>query len=118
MMQGDTATRWRTEPFKMVDGGPVWVPPLMSFTDEVFEEDQRLIEAHEDEFEKAAIKGTLSRGARSFFEAQLRTITTQRRSIGRAMMFCMQHADAADEVSRFMPYSALYQCMYCSAVDN
>ncbi|KAF8933829.1 U2 snRNP-associated SURP domain-containing protein [Dissophora ornata] len=96
--KGDTATRWRTEPFKMVDGGPVWVPPLMSFTDEVFEEDQRLIEAHEDEFEKAAIKGTLSRGARGFLEAQLRTITAQRRSIGRAMMFCMQHADAADEI--------------------
>ncbi|KAF9207810.1 U2 snRNP-associated SURP domain-containing protein [Haplosporangium sp. Z 27] len=98
MMQGDTATRWRTEPFKMVDGGPVWVPPLMSFTDEIFEEDERLIEAHEDEFEKSPVKGTLSRGARSFFEAQLRMLTNQRRSIGRAMMFCMKHADAADEI--------------------
>ncbi|KAF9165789.1 U2 snRNP-associated SURP domain-containing protein [Mortierella sp. AD011] len=98
MMQGDTAMRWRTEPFKMVDGGPVWVPPLMSFTDEIFEEDERLIEAHEEEFEKSPIKGTLSRGARSFFEAQLRMLTTQRRSIGRAMLFCMRHADAADEI--------------------
>ncbi|KAF9926155.1 U2 snRNP-associated SURP domain-containing protein [Linnemannia zychae] len=98
MKQGDTATRWRTEPFKMVEGGPVWVPPLMSFTDEITEEDHRLLEAHEDEFEKAAIRGTLSRGERSFFEAQLRMLTTQRRSVGRAMLFCMQHAEAADEV--------------------
>ncbi|KAF9178487.1 hypothetical protein BGZ51_008148 [Haplosporangium sp. Z 767] len=98
MMQGDTTVRWRIEPFKMVDGGPVWVPPLMSFTDEVFEEDELLLEAHEDEFEKASIKGKLSRGARSFFEAQLRKLTTQRRSIGRAMMFCMHHADASEEL--------------------
>ncbi|KAF9981939.1 U2 snRNP-associated SURP domain-containing protein, partial [Modicella reniformis] len=98
MMQGDTATRWRTGPFKMVDGGPTWVPPVMPFTDEVFEEDERLMEAHEDEFEKGPLKGTLSRGARGFLEAQLRTMTSQRRSIGRAMIFCMQHADAADEI--------------------
>ncbi|KAG0356558.1 hypothetical protein BC939DRAFT_460171 [Gamsiella multidivaricata] len=98
MMQGDTAVRWRTEPFKMVEGGPIWVPPLMTFTDEVFEEDERLMEAHEDEFEKGRVKGTLSRGARSYFEAQLRMLTIQRRSIGRAMMFCMKHADAADEI--------------------
>ncbi|KAF9573526.1 U2 snRNP-associated SURP domain-containing protein [Mortierella alpina] len=98
MKQGDTATRWRTEPFKMVDGGPVWVPPLMTFTDEVFEEDERLLEAHEDEFEKGHTKGALSRGARGFFEAQLRLITGQRRSIGRAMMFCMQNAEAAEEI--------------------
>ncbi|KAF9950461.1 U2 snRNP-associated SURP domain-containing protein [Mortierella alpina] len=98
MKQGDTATRWRTEPFKMVDCGPVWVPPLMAFTDEVFEEDERLLEAHEDEFEKGHIKGALSRGARGFFEAQLRMMTSQRRSIGRAMMFCMQNAEAAEEI--------------------
>ncbi|KAG0346382.1 hypothetical protein BG004_001846 [Podila humilis] len=55
LSQGDTLTRWRTEPFKMVDGGPVWVPPLMSFTDEIFKEDEKLLEAHEDEFEKSAI---------------------------------------------------------------
>ncbi|KAF9152936.1 U2 snRNP-associated SURP domain-containing protein [Linnemannia schmuckeri] len=98
MKQGDTATRWRTEPFKMVEGGPMWVPPLMTFSDEIMEEDQRLLEAHEDEFEKAIIRGTLSRGERGFFEAQLRMITSQRRSIGRAMLFCMQHAEAADEI--------------------
>ncbi|KAI1319858.1 U2 snRNP-associated SURP domain-containing protein [Mortierella claussenii] len=98
MMQGDTATRWRTEPFKMVDGGPTWVPPLMPFTDEVYEEDERLMEAHEEEFEKGLVKGILSRGERSFLEAQLRMLSAQRRSIGRAMMFCMQHADAADEI--------------------
>ncbi|KAG0040813.1 hypothetical protein BGZ82_008871 [Podila clonocystis] len=98
LSQGDTTTRWRTEPFKMVDGGPVWVPPMMSFTDEVFEEDEKLLDAHKDEFEKAPIKGKLSRGARGFFEAQLRLLSSQRRSIGRAMMFCMQHADAADEI--------------------
>lgn len=98
MKQGDTVTRWRTEPFKMVEGGPMWVPPLMTFTDEILEEDQRLLEAHEDEFEKAIVRGTLSRGERGFFEAQLRMITSQRRSVGRAMLFCMQHAEAADEV--------------------
>ncbi|KAG0046139.1 U2 snRNP-associated SURP domain-containing protein [Gryganskiella cystojenkinii] len=98
LMQGDTTTRWRTEPFKMVQGGPVWVPPLMQFTDEVFEEDERLVDAHEEEFEKAAAKGTLSRGARAFFEAQLRLMTSTRRSIGKGMMFCMLHADAADEI--------------------
>ncbi|KAG9071836.1 U2 snRNP-associated SURP domain-containing protein [Linnemannia hyalina] len=60
MKQGDTATRWRTEPFKMVESGPMWVPPLMSFSDEIMEEDQRLLEAHEEEFEKAIVRGTLT----------------------------------------------------------
>lgn len=82
----------------MVDGGPVWVPPLMTFSDEIMEEDERLLEAQEEEFEKATVKGALSRGERGFFESQLRMMTSKRRSIGRAMMFCMQHADAADEV--------------------
>ncbi|KAF9110426.1 U2 snRNP-associated SURP domain-containing protein [Mortierella sp. AM989] len=113
MMQGDTTMRWRTEPFKMVDGGPVWVPPLMSFTDEIFEEDERLIEAHEDEFEKSTVKGTLSRGARSFFEAQLRMLTIQRRSIGRAMMFCMKHADAAEEASYYVPLPNVWKFRSC-----
>ncbi|KAH7057753.1 hypothetical protein BKA57DRAFT_447667 [Linnemannia elongata] len=102
MKQGDTATRWRTEPFKMVEGGPMWVPPLMTFSDEIMEEDQRLLEAHEEEFEKAIVRGTLSRGERGFFEAQLRMITSQRRSIGRAMLFCMQHAEAADEIVQIL----------------
>ncbi|KAF9318428.1 hypothetical protein BG003_011252 [Podila horticola] len=107
LSQGDTTTRWRTEPFKMVDGGPVWVPPIMPFTDEVFEEDEKLLDAHEDEFEKAPIKGKLSRGARGFFEAQLRLLSSQRRSIGRAMMFCMQHADAAEEIVEILVESVV-----------
>ncbi|KAF9429928.1 U2 snRNP-associated SURP domain-containing protein [Podila epigama] len=107
LSQGDTLTRWRTLPFKMVDGGPIWVPPLMPFTDEVFEEDERLKEAHENEFEKSQIKGTLSRDARGFFEAQLRLLTSQRRAIGRAMMFCMQHAEAADEIVEILVNSMI-----------
>ncbi|KAF8987800.1 U2 snRNP-associated SURP domain-containing protein [Haplosporangium bisporale] len=101
LSQGDTTTRWRTEPFKMVDGGPVWVPPMMPFTDEVFEEDEKLLDAHEDEFEKAPIKGKLSRGARGFFEAQLRLLEVQLPIVFEALNEIYRSFDARLKAEQF-----------------
>ncbi|KAF9165994.1 U2 snRNP-associated SURP domain-containing protein [Actinomortierella ambigua] len=107
LVQGDTLSRWRTEPFRMVEGGPKWFPPFMPFTDEVVAEDERLIDIPLDDLERTYTRGSLSRHERSYFEALLRLLTAQRRSIARAMVFAIQHAEAADEIVDILSASML-----------
>lgn len=35
ILQGDTKSQWRTEPFQMFEGGAWWIPPELPFDDEV-----------------------------------------------------------------------------------
>ncbi|KAF9977267.1 U2 snRNP-associated SURP domain-containing protein [Actinomortierella ambigua] len=107
MAQGDTVSRWRTEPFRMVEGGPKWFPPIMPFTDELAEGDEQMINTPLDDLERTYTKGSLSRHERSYFEAVLRLLTAQRRSIARAMVFAIQHAEAADEIVDILSASML-----------
>ncbi|KAG0238169.1 U2 snRNP-associated SURP domain-containing protein [Actinomortierella wolfii] len=107
LAQGDTITRWRTEPFRMVEGGPKWYPPIMPFTDEVAEEDERMVDMSLDDLERTYTKGSLSWHERSYFQSLLRLLTTQRRTIARAMVFAMQHAEAADEIVELLTASML-----------
>ena len=82
ILQGDRATRWKKDTFIMYRGGSIWRPP---------EEDQ--VEKLEE-----VTKGQLSHAERDVLEDHLRNITAERKLVAAAMVWCLKHADAAEEV--------------------
>ncbi|CAF0758801.1 unnamed protein product [Didymodactylos carnosus] len=99
VIQGDSVSSWRTEPFKMFTNGSTWIPPpLNQYTqgmpDEAFEKAKQ-----EYDGVSAAIKrGRLSDSQRDHLEDLLRSLTPERPKIGDAMLYCIDHAEAAEEI--------------------
>lgn len=83
MSQGEL-DNWRTVPFQMYVGGPIWYPPTLS-----------------SQVEKKGIKE--SRPIREELSETLISLSTKRQSIREAMGFCMDHADKSSEVRKFFP---------------
>ncbi|KAI9008956.1 hypothetical protein CLU79DRAFT_775369 [Phycomyces nitens] len=99
MLQGDTKSQWRSEPFQMYKGGVWWVPPDVPFDDEGMNE--MMLDSDDEEKESAREnipKGALGKIARQRLEMMLRQVSFQRGTIARTMAFAIDHADAADEV--------------------
>lgn len=75
-------------------------PVVVSFSDEgnavLYSSDS----AEGSELERTP-KGRLGRLARKRFESMLRGLTSKREKIARAMVFALEHANAADVVSEF-----------------
>ena len=92
ILQGDTPTEWSEKEFKMFKGSSVWKPPKMNFFHQGMPEE--LIS--DDEIEPC--KGQLSIAQRNRLEDLIRHLTPERSKIADAMIFCIEHADAADEI--------------------
>jgi ferredoxin-thioredoxin reductase catalytic subunit len=90
ILQGDSQYLWRTEPFRMYDKGPLWVPPA------VFE-DTNSVGARASA-QTGARRGQLVVADRDRLEDMLRTLTTEREDVARAMVFCIERAAAGEEV--------------------
>lgn len=92
LLQGDLQLRWRTLEFRMFKGGSIWRPPPMNpytqgMPDELVEGD-----------EKEPRKGSLSNTQRDRLEDLLRNMTPERLKVAEAMVFCIEHSEAADEI--------------------
>uniref|UniRef100_A0AAJ7XIX9 U2 snRNP-associated SURP motif-containing protein n=1 Tax=Petromyzon marinus TaxID=7757 RepID=A0AAJ7XIX9_PETMA len=102
ILQGDSATRWRTAEFRMFEGGSVWrPPPLNPYLQGMPEELEPLLLqglAEGSESEQPLKKGQLKEDERDKLENVLRGLTPRKSEIGDAMAFCLQHAEAAEEV--------------------
>ncbi|KAH8355217.1 hypothetical protein KR093_009146, partial [Drosophila rubida] len=93
LLQGDTPSEWREEQFRMFKGGPVWKPPVANFYTQGMP-DELVI----DPDAPVVHKGALSNAQRDRLEDLIRHLTPERARIGDAMIFCIEHADAADEI--------------------
>ncbi|CAO1333336.1 unnamed protein product [Diamesa tonsa] len=93
LLQGDTATEWREKEFRMFKGASIWKPPPLNFFSQGMPEE--LIS--EDE-QTEPNKGQLSVAQRNRLEDLIRHLTPERSKIADAMIFCIEHADAADEI--------------------
>ncbi|XP_075426207.1 U2 snRNP-associated SURP motif-containing protein isoform X3 [Ascaphus truei] len=94
ILQGDSPTKWRTEDFRMFKNGSFWrPPPLNPYLHGMTEEQET--EAFVDEPIK---KGTLKEEQRDKLEEVLRGLTPRKTDIGEAMVFCLNHAEAAEEI--------------------
>ncbi|XP_064615652.1 U2 snRNP-associated SURP motif-containing protein-like isoform X2 [Liolophura sinensis] len=90
ILQGDSPYRWRTEGFKMFRGGSVWKPPPMNpYTQGMPEE----LVGEDD-----SKKGQLSDSQRDRLEDMLRELTPERPKVGDAMVWCLDHAESAEEI--------------------
>ncbi|XP_075717583.1 U2 snRNP-associated SURP motif-containing protein isoform X7 [Rhinoderma darwinii] len=94
ILQGDSPTKWRTEDFRMFKNGSFWRPPplnpyLHGMTEE--QETETLVE-------EPIKKGSLKEEQRDKLEEVLRGLTPRKNDIGEAMMFCLNHAEAAEEI--------------------
>ncbi|CAF3955087.1 unnamed protein product [Rotaria sp. Silwood2] len=114
ILQGDGVTNWRTEAFRLFKNGSLWLPPQpQQFTsgmpDEVFEKVKR--ETENETIVKVEVnvpvinqnntsnkRGRLSHRQRDHLEDLLRQLTPERTKIGDAMIWAIDHAEAADEI--------------------
>ncbi|XP_053683700.1 U2 snRNP-associated SURP motif-containing protein isoform X2 [Sabethes cyaneus] len=93
LLQGDTACEWRTKEFRMFKGGSIWKPPPINFYTQGMP-DELLV----DEEGIDGNKGNLSVAQRDRLEDLIRHLTPERQKIADAMIFCIEHADAAEEI--------------------
>jgi len=94
LAQGDSLAHWREQEFQMVQGGSVWVPPKT--------EDLRHVIASGPGADISTVAHEaveLTDEERDAFEDMLRSLTVERSSIRTAMLFALDHAAAAAEIS-------------------
>ncbi|CAG5874583.1 unnamed protein product [Menidia menidia] len=96
ILQGEPPTEWRTTDFRMFRGGSLWRPPVLNNYSELGEDDGEA----EDEAspEEEVKKGQLRAEHRERLETLLKELTPSREGIANAMLFCLDRADAAEEV--------------------
>ncbi|XP_033637399.1 U2 snRNP-associated SURP motif-containing protein-like [Asterias rubens] len=91
ILQGDSIGKWRTEDFRMFKIGSIWrPPPINPYTRGMPEE-----LAPKPEPMK---KGSLSDSQRDKLEEMLRGLTMERSKIAESMVFCLDHAESAEEI--------------------
>lgn len=88
--QGDSGRRWRVEPFQILRSGKVWVPPR----------DNRSRSRSRDRSKLAS--GKLSYDDRHSLKSMLNHLDVSRGSIADAMIWCLNRADAAEEITELI----------------
>ncbi|XP_033884714.2 U2 snRNP-associated SURP motif-containing protein-like isoform X2 [Acipenser ruthenus] len=94
ILQGDSPTKWRTEDFRMFKNGSMWQPPPLNPYLHGTVEDEQETEIEEE----PSKKGSLKEEQRDKLEEVLRALTPRKNDIGDAMVFCLNHAEAAEEI--------------------
>ncbi|XP_041707163.1 U2 snRNP-associated SURP motif-containing protein isoform X1 [Coregonus clupeaformis] len=96
ILQGEPPSEWRTADFRMFRGGSIWRPPLLNPYLHGDEEagDEEESPSQEEELKK----GQLKTAHRERLETLLRGLTPRREDVGDAMLFCLERAEAAEEV--------------------
>jgi len=102
LRQGDTMRVWKTEPFQLIPGGSVWIPPPCEHNKP---EVARRVDPTATASTAASSSASSSDAVASLdpdlteeFEAMLRSITTSRALISDAMVFAISHANCAHDV--------------------
>ncbi|XP_063772050.1 U2 snRNP-associated SURP motif-containing protein isoform X2 [Pseudophryne corroboree] len=94
ILQGDSPIKWKTEDFRMFKNGSLWrPPPLNPYLHGMTEEQET-----ETFVEESIKKGSLKEEQRDKLEEVLRGLTPRKNDIGEAMVFCLNHAEAAEEI--------------------
>ncbi|KAF6030959.1 U2SURP [Bugula neritina] len=93
ILQGDEPHVWKTKPFQMFEGGSYWIPPKMNpYMQKQIKDSSSKTNAPQSK------KPVLSERQRDRLGDILREITSDRIKIGEAMVWCLEHADSAEEV--------------------
>ncbi|XP_036421289.1 U2 snRNP-associated SURP motif-containing protein isoform X8 [Colossoma macropomum] len=95
ILQGDSPTKWKTDDFRLFKNGSYWRPPPLNPYLHGTPEDE---ECDDDDEEESSKKGSLKDDERDKLEEMLRGLTPRRSDVAEAMLFCLTHADAAEEI--------------------
>ncbi|KAM9337552.1 U2 snRNP-associated SURP motif-containing protein isoform 7-T7 [Symphorus nematophorus] len=94
ILQGEAPGKWRTDDFRMFKNGSLWrPPPLNPYLHGPYDDGDE-----EEEEEEGSKKGCLKEEERDKLEEMLRGLTPRRGDIAEAMLFCLSHAEAAEEI--------------------
>ncbi|KAM8823244.1 U2 snRNP-associated SURP motif-containing protein isoform 3-T3 [Spinachia spinachia] len=94
ILQGETPVKWKTEDFRMFKNGSLWrPPPLNPYLHGPYDDGEE-----EEEDEDGVRKGSLKEDERDKLEEMLRALTPRRGDIAEAMLFCLNRAEAAEEI--------------------
>ncbi|XP_023181998.1 U2 snRNP-associated SURP motif-containing protein isoform X3 [Xiphophorus maculatus] len=94
ILQGESPAKWRTEDFRMFKNGSLWrPPPLNPYLHGPYDDGDE-----EEEEEEGNKKGSLKEEERDKLEEMLRGLSPRRGDVAEAMLFCLNHAEAAEEI--------------------
>lgn len=93
LLQHDTELSWRTTPFQMYVGGPVWLPPKKEFVPRTKSEREKI------ELDQMPGNKKLPDSFRETLEEILENLTTERRSIKDAMGFALDNTEFSREIA-------------------
>jgi len=88
ILQGDSPETWKTEEFRMFQGGSMWKPPPL----------KRMKPPPLPELQEIVKKGQLPTKSRDKLEDLLRNLTMERKKVTEAMIWCVEHADGSEEI--------------------
>ncbi|KAK3095578.1 hypothetical protein FSP39_016278, partial [Pinctada imbricata] len=99
ILQGDTPYKWSTDELRMFKGGSIWKPPPMNpytqgMPDELVQ-DENVTSIEEPTGPR---KGQLTDSQRDRLEDSLRELTPERVKVGDCMVWCLDHAESAEEI--------------------
>ena len=102
ILQGDSPFSWRTDEFYMFKGGSLWRPPQMNpfshgMPEELVVDSNQKSQAQVTP-EETIKKCTLTDSQRDKLENLLRDLTPERSKIADCMVWCLDHAENAEEV--------------------
>ncbi|XP_074657715.1 U2 snRNP-associated SURP motif-containing protein-like isoform X2 [Tubulanus polymorphus] len=92
ILQGDSPYKWRMEEFRMFKGGSLWKPPPVNPYMSGMPEELVNKKSSKDK------KGQLTDSQRDRLEDMLREMTPERSKIGDLMVWCLDHAESAEEI--------------------
>lgn len=94
ILQGDSQKQWNTKEFRMFHDGPIWQPPkIIDYTQGM---PNHLIESPQKSL--AALRKTLSTTQRDNLEFIIHKLTPEKKKVAEAMIYCIEHSEAADEI--------------------
>uniref|UniRef100_A0A3P9HS81 U2 snRNP-associated SURP motif-containing protein n=1 Tax=Oryzias latipes TaxID=8090 RepID=A0A3P9HS81_ORYLA len=94
ILQGESTAKWRTDDFRMFKNGSFWrPPPLNPYLHGPYDDGEE-----EEEEEEGSKKGCLKEDERDKLEEMLRGLSPKRGDVAEAMLFCLNHAEAAEEI--------------------
>ncbi|CAH1244974.1 U2SURP [Branchiostoma lanceolatum] len=94
ILQGDSPQKWKPQEYRMFKSGSLWRPPPMNPYLQGMPEDVVTTEMHDEPIKRGALKDN----DRDKLEDLLRGLNPERPKVAEAMLFCLDHADAAEEV--------------------
>lgn len=96
ILQGEAPAKWRTDDFRMFKNGSFWrPPPLNPYLHGPYDDGE---EEEGEEEEEGSKKGSLKEDERDKLEEMLRGLSPRRGDVAEAMLFCLNHAEAAEEI--------------------